>query len=111
LLREGNLQHANVAALQNNLGALLEKRGAYDEALHVFERGLAKDPTLPQLHKNIGDLYYRTNHFDEALAAFERAVNAEPNLGDDVYVKLGNIRLKRQQKDEAAKAWQRALDL
>jgi Tfp pilus assembly protein PilF len=38
-------------------------------------------------------------------------VKADPNLGDDVYLKLGNIRLRRQQRDEAAKCWQRALEL
>ena len=32
-------------------------------------------------------------------------------LGDDVYLKLGNIRLRRQERDEAVKCWERALEL
>jgi tetratricopeptide (TPR) repeat protein len=111
LLQEGILQHQRIAALHNNLAALLEHRAAYDEALQEAERGLANDPAMPQLHKNVGDLYYRANRYDEAFEAFERAVKADPNLGDDVYLKLGNIRLRRQQRDEAAKCWQKALEL
>lgn len=110
-LQEGLLQHGRVAALHNNLSALLERRGRYDEALAAAERGLADDPAMAQLHKNIGDLYYRGNRYDDALGAFERAIKADPNLGDDVYLKLGNIRLRRRERDEAVKCWERALEL
>jgi tetratricopeptide (TPR) repeat protein len=111
ILQEGLTLHSRVAALHNNLAALLERRGAYDEALLAAEHGLADDPGMPQLHKNIGDLYYRASRFDEAFDSFQRAVKADPVLGDDVYLKIGNIRLRRQQRDEAVKAWERALEL
>ena len=112
LLHEGLSHHARGAAcLHNNLAALLERRGAYDEALAAAEHGLTDDPSIAQLHKNVGDLYYRANRYDEALAAFERAVKADADLGDDVYAKLGNIHLKRQEKDAAARCWARALVL
>lgn len=111
VLHEGLRQHPRAAALRNNLAALLERQGAYDEALAAAEKGLADDPALPQLHKNIGDLYYRANRFDEALESYERAVKTDPNLGDDVYFKIGNIRLRRQERDEAVKSWERALEL
>jgi len=111
LFQEGITQHPHVAALHNNLAALLERRGQHDEALHAAERGLADDPAMAQLHKNIGDLYYRANRFDEAFSAFDRAVKANPDLGDDVYLKLGNIRLRRQEREEAAQCWERALAL
>ena len=112
LLEEGLKQHPRgVAAMHNNLAALLERRGAYDEALAAAEKGLTDDPSLAQLHKNIGDLYYRASRFDEAFSAFERAVKSDPDLGDDVYAKLGYIQLRRQDKDEAMKHWTRALEL
>ncbi|MNC97520.1 Tetratricopeptide repeat protein [compost metagenome] len=38
-------------------------------------------------------------------------MKSDPDLGDDVYAKLGNIHLRRQDKDEAMKCWQRALEL
>jgi tetratricopeptide (TPR) repeat protein len=109
ILQESLLQHPHVAALHNNLAALLERRGAYDEALHAAERGLTDDPAMPQLHKNIGDLYFRANRFDDALHSYERAVKANPELGDDVYVKLGDIHLRRKEKSQAVQCWQRAL--
>ncbi|HEX7938501.1 MAG TPA: tetratricopeptide repeat protein, partial [Gemmatimonadaceae bacterium] len=112
LLAEGLTQHSRgVACLHNNHAALLERKGAYDEALAAAEQGLTDDPSIAQLHKNIGDLYYRANRFDEALPAYERAVKADPELGDDVYARLGNIRLRRQEKEEAIKHWTKALEL
>jgi len=112
LLTEGLSHHSRgVACLQNNLAALLERKGSYDEALAAAEHGLTDDPSMPQLHKNVGDLYYRASRYDEAIAAYERAVKADPELGDDVYAKIGNIRFKKKEKDEAAKAWTKALEL
>lgn len=111
MLQEGLLHHPHAAALHNNLAALLERRGAYDEALHTAERGLTDDPGMPQLHKNIGDLYFRAKRFDDALSAYERAIKSNPDLGDDVYVKLGDIRMRRREKDEAIRCWERALAL
>lgn len=111
ILQEGLTHHPRVAALHNNLAAVYERRGSFDEALLAAEHGLADDPAMPQLHKNIGDLYYRAGRYDDAFDAYERAVKAQPELGDDVYLKLGNIRLRRQQREEAVKCWQRALEL
>lgn len=111
LLEEGLAYHPRAAALHNNLTALLERRGAIDAALETAERGLVEDREMPQLHKNVGDLYYRVGRHDEAQAAFERAVAVDPAHGSDVYLKLGNILLKRQQRGEAVAHWQRALEL
>jgi tetratricopeptide (TPR) repeat protein len=111
ILQEGLTHHPRVAALHNNLAALHERRGSYDEALLAAEHGLTDDPSMPQLHKNIGDLYYRAARYDEAFDAFERAVRAAPDLGPDIWVKLGNIRLRREDRDEAVRCWQRALEI
>jgi tetratricopeptide (TPR) repeat protein len=110
-LQESLLQHPHVAALHNNLAVMLEHRGSFDEALHAAERGLTDDPALPQLHKNIGDLYFRANRLDDALDSYERAISSNPELGEDVYLKLGEIRMKRKERDEAVKCWERALRL
>lgn len=111
VLEEGIASHPRIAALRNNLAALLERRGKYEDALHAAEAGLTDDPAMAQLHKNIGDLYYRASRFDDAFESFERAVGANPDLGGDVYLKLGNIRLRRQERDAAVKCWERALAL
>lgn len=111
LLEEGIAQHPKAAVLYNNLAALHERLGAYDEALRSAQRGLAGDQTMPQLHKNVGDLYYRVGRHDEAYDAFQQSIALDPSRGSDVYLKLGNILLKRQRRAEAEATWQRALEL
>ena len=111
ILDEGIAQYPHAAALHNNLAALLERSGRYDDALHAAERGLADDPGMAQLHKNVGDLYYRARRFDEAFEAFDRAVKSQPMLGDDVFFKLGDIYEKRHLPEEAARCWEQALQL
>jgi tetratricopeptide (TPR) repeat protein len=66
---------------------------------------------MPQLHKNIGDLYYQAARYDDAFDAFERAVKTHPDLGEDVYVKLGDLYMRRHTPQEAARCWERALEL
>src|SRR5213075_1596198 len=111
LLREGLAHHPRAATLHNNLAAMLVREGAHTEALAAAERSIAEDHSLAQPHKTVGDLYYRGARYDKAFDAYERAVKAEPSLGADVYLKLGNIHLRRQQRDEAAACWARALAL
>ncbi|HEU4722554.1 MAG TPA: tetratricopeptide repeat protein, partial [Gemmatimonadaceae bacterium] len=111
LLQEGIAAHPHAAALFNNLAAVHERRGQYPEALQVAERGVLEDSGLAQLHKNLGDLHYRAARYDDALESLQRAVKISPQLGDDVYLKLGNIRFKRQERGEAVRCWEEALAL
>lgn len=111
LLEEAIEAHARVAVLHNNLAALLEQRSAWGQALETAERGVAEDQALPQLHKNIGDLHYRVGRYDDAVAAYERAVATDDALGADVYLKLGNIALRRADQSNAERYWRRALEL
>ena len=76
-------------------------RGRHKEALAAAERGAAEDAGIAQLHKNIGDAHYRGGRFDEAYDAYQRAVKFNEALGPDVWLKLGNIRLKRNERDDA----------
>ena len=111
LLTEGVATHPRAATLYNNLSAALERAADYDRAREVAERGIQEDATLASLHKNVGDLQYRAGRYDEALEAYVRAAKANPELGGDLYLKLGNIRLRRHERDEAVKCWERALEL
>ena len=111
ILTEGASTHPHVAVLLNNLAAVLERSSAYDAARSAVERGIHEDAGIPQLHKNMGDLLYRAGRYDEALDAYLRATKVDPALGADVYLKLGNIRLRRQERGEAVRCWERALEL
>ncbi|MDQ8155746.1 MAG: tetratricopeptide repeat protein [Gemmatimonadota bacterium] len=111
LLSEGTQTHPHSATLYNNLAVALEAKGRGDEAKVAADRGTHEDAGLPQLHKNLGDLAYRAGHLDDALEAYQRAVKFNEHLGPDVWRKLGNIRLKRNERDEAIRCWETALTL
>jgi len=106
---EGLGAHPRSAVLYNDLGLILERRGDTAAAVAALEQGIAEEPGLAQLHKNLGDLHYRAGRYDDALEAYQRAVKANADLGDDVWLKLGNIRFRRQERDEAIRCWERAL--
>ena len=111
MLTEGVAAHPRAAVLYNDLALVCERRGDTDGAIAALERGLAEDPKLAQLHKNLGDCLYREGRYDDALEAYQRAVKADPLLGDDVYLRTGNIHLRRRERDAAIRCWERALEL
>jgi len=111
LLQEGVEAYPHAAVLHNNLSVVLERVGRHKESLASAERGVSEDAGIAQLHKNIGDAHYRVGMFDEAYDAYQRAVKFNDTLGPDVWLKLGNIRLKRSEPDEAVKCYEHALAL
>jgi tetratricopeptide (TPR) repeat protein len=111
LLQEGVEAYPHAAVLHNNLSVAYERVGRHQEALAAAERGVSEDAGIAQLHKNIGDAHYRVALFDEAYDAYQRAVKFNESLGPDVWIKLGNIRLKRNERDDAIKCWEHALQL
>ncbi|HEY5490604.1 MAG TPA: tetratricopeptide repeat protein [Gemmatimonadaceae bacterium] len=111
LLTEGTQAYPHAATLYNNLAAALEAKGRFDEAQAAAEKGMHEETGIPQLHKNLGDLYYRNGQLDEALEAYQRAVKFSEHPGVDVWRKLGNIRLQRNERAEAIQCWEAALAL
>jgi tetratricopeptide (TPR) repeat protein len=111
LTEEGLGVHPRAAALHNTHAVILERRGDIERAVSVLEKGLAEDGAMPQLHKNLGDCLYRAGRYDEALEAYRRAVSVAPTLGDDVYLRLGNIHFRRHDRAEAVRCWETALEL
>lgn len=111
LLTEGLAAHPHAAVLHNNLAAVYERQARFDDAFAALEKGIQEDPGLAQLQKNLGDLLYRAGRYDDAFEAYQRAVKSNPDIGGDVYLKLGNIRFRRHDRDEAVRCWERALEL
>jgi tetratricopeptide (TPR) repeat protein len=111
LITEGVKAHPQAAVLGNTLAAVHERRGDYSAAALAAEAAMGDGITIPQLHKNLGDYFYRALRYEEALDQYQRAIKLNPALGDDVYFKLGNIRFKWQEKEQALAYWERSLAL
>lgn len=109
--REGMSTYPESGPILVNAGAVLERRGEMDTAEALYKRALAVSPTPPQAHKNLGDQAYARGDTAGARVQYEKAVKLSPRLGDDVYMRLGSIVYKDNDRDVALLLWRRALDL
>ena len=68
-------------------------------------------PVPPQAHKNLGDQAYAHGDHEGARVQYEKAVKLSPRLGDDIYLRLGTMAYKSNDRDVALLLWRRALGL
>lgn len=109
--REGLTQYPGCGPLLVNAGAVLERKGEIEAAQALYTRAVQAQPVPAQAHKNLGDQAWARGDQEAARVHYEKAVKIEPRLGDDVYLKLGNIAYKDQDMDVARLLWRRALEL
>ena len=109
--REGLGHYPDSGPILVNTGAVLERRGEVDAAAALYKRATQAQPPLPQAHKNLGDQAYAHGDYEGARAQYEKAVKLSPRLGDDVYLRLGTMAYKSNERDVALLLWRRALDL
>ncbi len=109
--REGLGHYADSGPILVNTGAVLERRGEMDAAEALYKRALTVAPTPPQAHKNLGDQAWARGDHEGARVQYEKAVKLNPRLGDDVYLRLGTLAYKDNDRDVALLLWRRALDL
>jgi tetratricopeptide (TPR) repeat protein len=109
--REGLGHYPESGPILVNTGAVLERRGEVDAAEALYKRAVSVHPTPPQAHKNLGDQAYARGDIEGARVQYEKAVKLSPRLGDDVYLRLGTIAYKDNDRDVALLLWRRALDL
>lgn len=82
-----------------NLGALLHDGGRFDEALRVYEQGLAQLPRDSRLHYNRALALEDLHREHDALAAYEACVDIAPDFADAhfnaarLYEQLGRSQL------------------
>jgi len=65
-----------------NLGALLYEAGRLDDALRVYDLGLARAPSEPRLHYNRALALEDLHRHDEALAAYEACLRLADDFAD-----------------------------
>ena len=109
--REGLTHYPESGPILVNTAAVLERRGEADAASALYKRAIALSPPVPQAHKNLGDQAYAHGDLNGAQTQYEKAVKLSPRLGDDVYLRLGTLAYKGNDRDMALLLWRRALDL
>jgi CHAT domain-containing protein/tetratricopeptide (TPR) repeat protein len=105
-------------AMTNSLAVLYTRRGDYDRALPVLQKGLAaaeqsldeQDPLYIQFVNNLGDLYRRLDEFAKAEPYFTRALALlEKASGPDhlrVATPLVNLAVIARERQEYARAFE-----
>lgn len=109
--REGLGHYPESGPILVNTGQVLERRGEVDAAAALFKRATQGSHPLPQAHKSLGDQAYAHGDHEGAQAQYEKAVKLAPRLGDDVYLRLGTMAYRSNDRDVALLLWRRALDL
>ncbi len=109
--REGLKNYPEDGAILVNTGAVLEQKGEDEAAQAYYERATKSENPPPQAYKAMGDQAFRRGDSKSARTHFEQAVKLDTRLGEDVYIKLGDIALEDSQKDEASTFWRRAVEL
>ena len=101
-----NSHPTSVHAL-NNLGSSLFEQERYDEALEVYQRGIAQGLYVPELYGNMGKLLHQMGKDEDAMQWFTEATQKKPAyreyLEDDFtsYYFLGQMYERRGQLDRA----------
>ncbi len=109
--REGLGHYPDSGPILVNMGQVLERRGEVDAASALYKRATQGTQPLPQAHKSLGDQAWAHGDHDGARAQYEKAVKLQPRLGDDVYLRLGTLAYRGNDRDVALLLWRRAIDL
>ena len=93
----------------NNRGIVLKHLGKYDEAMRSYNAALKYDPDFARAYLNKAILFFDMRRYEEAEnAAYEYLKREE---GEDGYLLLANIYLKRQMLGKAEEMARRALEI
>ena len=90
----------NLVAL---LGALLLRKGDYDEARGCLERAIELEPGFAKPHEDLGALYLATQRPADAIGAFETAIGLEPRQ-PSAFFGLATALERSGRREEAARA-------
>ena len=102
---------ASASAQQEYLrGTLLERRGAYAEALEAYEKALGLDPGSAFLAGEAADLALELEDWSRAERWARRRLELAPTDGKSAMI-LARVFWSRGQEDEAIKEFEAALKL
>jgi hypothetical protein len=94
----------------SNLGGLLSRQGAHDEALAILRRVLAQSPNSAFAHYNLAVGLRGADQLAAAVEHFERSIAIKPDLAE-AHRGLGDALLDLDRLSDAAAAYERAVML
>ena len=92
------------------LGLVHARRGHFDEAAVLFQKGAVLQPSSPYTHNAFGNACAALGRLDEAVAAFRKAIGLDSASGDAWY-NLANAYAVTEQNLLAEECYRRAIDL
>jgi len=106
ILEAGLRKSERIDEYHNLLGALDSSAGEKERALAHFRRAAELNPRDPRFSLNLGLTLMDLGRFDESGRVFEKALSEMPDA--DLYLGLGNVRLKSREPALALAAFQKA---
>jgi Flp pilus assembly protein TadD len=103
-------ENREAAAIQNNLGVLLETQDEMGPAVRAYRRAVQADPELPLYRFNLGLALRKIGSFERALEELSGAVQLDPNSIEgrkrlaEVYSLLGHYSHSLEQTEAALQA-------
>ncbi len=91
-------------------GVRAEEAGAYEQAVDVYERAVARGDASAEIDFNLGNALYALGRAADAAASYLRAVGREPGYVE-AWNNLGNALIDTGRAAEAIDAYRRALAL
>lgn len=111
--QQGLLVEPDVVAEPVEVACSVDQLAGSDEiqsAVAELETLVAKYPGASELHVQLGDLYVKTGEDRRAIAEYLAAIEIRPTFLEAT-IKLGTHHLRQQRLDDAALAFNRAVDL
>lgn len=111
-----------VASTLNNIGLVLRDKGAFEDALAVFEKAIEIDRAIDSQwglaydYRNKGLTYLKLDRFNEAADLFDRAYGISSGIGNRInaaksILGKGHALFALNRFEEAERAYTKALDL
>lgn len=95
----------------NNMGTSLAALGRTQEAIDALTEAIRLRPRYRQAHLNRGKVYIRLQRWADACADLQAGLGLLPETDARTRCELGDIARREGRVDEAAKHYQRAIDL
>lgn len=95
----------------NDLGELLFKTEAYDDAVKAFNKALELEPTSCMVYSNMGRALVAKGQYKESIIFYQKNIDLLQDDKDkaNAWNRLGNVYRKLNDYDNAIKAYQKAV--